>query len=137
MLKACIETVLGVRDRVEIFGDDYDTPDGTGVRDYIHVSDLIAAHLAALDRQRAGGRRLIYNCGYGRGYSVREVVAAVEHIAGSRVRLAIAPRRVGDAAQVVADASALRAELGWAPRYDDLRTIVKHALAWERSRLKA
>jgi UDP-glucose 4-epimerase len=136
LIKVCIEAALGLREHVQIFGQDYPTPDGTGVRDYIHVHDLIAAHLAALDRLRSGTSVMVYNCGYGRGYSVREVVAAVESISGSHLALEVAPPRPGDAARVVADASAIRADLGWKPRYDDLGAIVAHALAWERSRLR-
>lgn len=134
LIKACLETALGQRDHIDIFGDDYPTPDGTGVRDYIHVSDLIDAHLAALDRLRAGAKTLLYNCGYGRGYSVRQVIDAVNRAAGVSLPVRLSPRREGDAAKVVADARAIRAELGWTPRYDDLDTIVAHALHWERSR---
>lgn len=136
LIKVCLEAALGLRERVHIFGHDYPTPDGTGVRDYIHVHDLITAHLAALDGLRSGTPMMVYNCGYGRGYSVREVVATVESISGSHVPLQIDPPRPGDAARVVADASAIRAELGWTPRYDDLPTIVTHALAWERTRAR-
>ena len=136
LIKVCIEAALGLRERVQIFGQDYSTPDGTGVRDYIHVHDLITAHLAALDRLRSGTSTMIYNCGYGRGYSVREVVAAVESITGLSVPLERAPPRPGDAARVVADASAIRADLDWVPQYDDLSAIVAHALAWERLRLR-
>ena len=136
LIKICIEAALGLREGVHIFGEDYPTPDGTGVRDYIHVSDLIAAHLAALDRLRSGSPALIYNCGYGRGYSVREVVSAVERVSGARLNVVVAPRRSGDTARVIADASAIRRDLAWAPRYDDLDAIITHALAWERSRLK-
>ncbi len=135
LIKACLETALGQRDCIEVFGEDYPTPDGTGVRDYIHVSDLIDAHLAALDRLRGGARSLLYNCGYGRGYSVRQVIDAVNRVAGVAPPVRVSPRREGDAAKVVADARAIRTDLGWAPRYDDLDTIVAHALQWERSRL--
>jgi len=137
LIKICIEAALGLRQSVHIFGEDYPTPDGTGVRDYIHVSDLIAAHLAALDRLRSGSAALIYNCGYGRGYSVREVVSAVERVSGKTLNVIVAPRRSGDTARVIADASAIRKDLGWTPRYDDLDAIITHALAWERSRLNA
>jgi UDP-glucose 4-epimerase len=135
LIKICIEAALGLRQRVHIFGEDYPTPDGTGVRDYIHVSDLIAAHLAALDKLRTGSPVLIYNCGYGRGYSVREVISAVERISGTPLDVVVAPRRSGDTARVVSDASAIRNDLGWTPRYDDLDAIITHALAWERSQL--
>ena len=132
LIKVCVEASLGRRDGVEIYGEDYPTPDGTGVRDYIHVSDLIGAHLAALDRLRAGAPYLLYNCGYGRGHSVREVIQAVSRVAGVELSVRVRPRRLGDAATVVADASAIRADLGWTPRFDDLDTIVRHALAWEK-----
>lgn len=132
LIKVCVEAALGRRDGVDIYGEDYPTPDGTGVRDYIHVSDLIDAHLAALDRLRAGAPSLLYNCGYGRGHSVREVIDAVNKAANVTLPVRLRPRREGDAAAVIADASAIRAELGWAPRFADLDTIVRHALAWER-----
>ena len=132
LIKVCVEAALGQRDGVDIYGADYPTPDGTGVRDYIHVSDLIDAHLAALDRLRAGASSLLYNCGYGRGHSVREVIDAVNRAAAVTLPVRVRPRREGDAAAVVADPIAIRADLGWAPRFDDLDTIVRHALAWER-----
>lgn len=132
LIKVCVEAALGRRDGVDVYGDDYPTPDGTGVRDYIHVSDLIDAHIAALDHLRAGASQLLYNCGYGRGHSVREVIEAVERGAGAPLKVRMGPRREGDAASVVADASAIRADLDWRPRFEDLDTIVKHALAWER-----
>lgn len=132
LIKVCVEAALGQRDGVDIYGVDYPTPDGTGVRDYIHVSDLIDAHLAALDRLRAGASSLLYNCGYGRGHSVREVIDAVNRVAAVTLPVRMGPRREGDAAAVVADPSAIRADLGWAPRFDDLDTIIRHALAWER-----
>ena len=134
LIKACLEAALGKRESVEIFGADYPTPDGTGVRDYIHVSDLIDAHIAALDSLKAGQRRLLYNCGYGAGYSVRQVIDAVERVSGRTLNIKVSPRRAGDAASVVADASAIRRDLGWRPKYDDLDTIVAHALAWEQRR---
>ena len=123
---------MGARDGIDIFGDDYDTPDGTGERDYIHVSDLARAHLAALDHLAAGGPSVTLNCGYGRGASVREVLSAVEAEAGVRLRARPAPRRPGDAARLVADARRIRDTLAWRPRHDDLRFIVATALAWER-----
>ncbi len=132
LIKVCLEAAAGKRAGIEVFGDDYPTPDGTGVRDYIHVADLIAAHLAALGHLRTHGGRLLYNCGYGRGYSVREVIDAVERVTGVKLNVKVSPRRPGDAASVVADANALRNDLGWAPRYDDIDTIVSHAWAWEQ-----
>lgn len=133
LIKAAVEAALGKRDRFSIFGADYPTPDGTCVRDFIHVSDLIAAHLLTLRHLRAGGESVTLNCGYGRGFSVRQVIEAVQRVAGQSFHVTEAPRRPGDPAIVVADASRARAMLGWAPRHDDLDRIVADALAWERS----
>jgi UDP-glucose 4-epimerase len=127
---AC-EAVVGKRKEVSIFGTDYATPDGTGVRDYIHVEDLAAAHLNALDYVRAGGESIVLNCGYGHGYSVREVLASVEHVAGKRLVVKEQPRRPGDPPMLIARAERIRAVLGWRPRLDDLNTIVQTALRWE------
>ncbi len=132
LIKVCLEAALGKRDHVDIFGTDYPTPDGTGVRDYIHVADLIDAHIGALDGLKRGAKRMLYNCGYGAGYSVRHVIDAVERASGSKLQINVSPRRPGDAAAVVADASAIRRDLGWAPKYANLDTIVAHALAWEQ-----
>lgn len=132
LIKIACEAVVGKRDGVEIYGDDYDTPDGTCLRDYIHVSDLADAHVVALRRLEQSGESGTFNCGYGRGYSVREVLAAVERAAGARLKVAVGPRRAGDPPALVANADRIRAELGWAPRHDDLDLIVADALAWER-----
>jgi UDP-glucose 4-epimerase len=129
--RACL-AVLGRSDGIDIFGTDYDTPDGTGVRDYIHVSDLTNAHLLALDHLRAGGTSGTYNCGYGRGFSVREVISMVERMAGRPITKHEKPRRPGDSPSLIADASRLRTELSWNPNFDDLSVIVETALAWER-----
>ncbi|MBT9290078.1 UDP-glucose 4-epimerase GalE [Prosthecodimorpha staleyi] len=134
LIKVAVETALGDRPEIQVFGTDYDTPDGTGVRDYIHVADLIDAHVRALDHLRAGNPSLIANCGYERGFSVLEVLKAVERVAGLSLPVRIAPRRPGDSPKVVARSERVRQVLGWAPRWDDLDTIVGHALAWERSR---
>ena len=115
-----------------INGDDYPTADGTCVRDYIHVSDLAQAHLDALRYLRAGGASLTANCGYGRGYSVREVIDTVKRVSGTDFRVDVSPRRPGDPAAIVAAPDRARATLGWQPRYDDLSLIVDHALAWEK-----
>jgi UDP-glucose 4-epimerase len=131
LIKVACEAFLGERDGIDVFGTDYATPDGTGVRDYIHVSDLIAAHGLALDHLRGGGTNLIANCGYARGFSVLEVLRSVERVGGKPLNVRHGPRRAGDSPKVVANAERIRATLGWTPRYDDLDTIVSHALAWE------
>jgi len=131
LLKVACEAALGRRSEVPLFGEDYPTADGTCVRDFIHVSDLAAAHLAALEHLLAGGQSRAFNCGYGRGYSVREVLDAVARISGQALPIRPAGRRPGDAAEVVACAERIRAELGWRPRHDDLEQIVRDALALE------
>ena len=132
LIKVACEVAAGWRAAMEIFGDDYETSDGTCVRDYIHVTDLAEAHLAALRDLETRGRNLTLNCVYGRGYSVRQVLAAVERAAGFALEVCVGPRRPGDVAEIVADASRIRRELGWQPRHDDLDGIVRDALAWER-----
>jgi len=132
LIKVAVETVLGLREKLEVFGDDYPTPDGTCVRDYIHVSDLVRAHSDALRRLRADAPSMTLNCGYGHGFSVLEVVEAVKRVSGVDFKVEMAPRRPGDAARIVADATRAGDALGWKPRFDDLDTIVAHALAWER-----
>lgn len=132
LLKVACEAALGKRPRLSIFGTDYDTPDGTGVRDYIHVDDLARAHLDALKYLRGGGASTILNCGYGHGYSVREVLAAVGREHGSPVPCVEEPRRAGDPPSLVAAADKIRDTLGWQPRHDDLDFIARTSLAWER-----
>lgn len=132
LIKVACEVAVGKRERLRIFGDDYHTRDGTCVRDYIHVEDLAAAHVAALRYLAAGKPSLALNCGYGRGFSVKEVVAAVERAIGSSLAVEIAPRRAGDVAELVADSSMIRRTLAWHPVFDDLDAIVATALAWER-----
>lgn len=132
LIKIACEAALGARSRVDIYGTDYPTPDGTGIRDYIHVSDLVEAHLAALAYLRRGGPPQVANCGYGRGYSVLDVLNAVMRLEGRRFDIHYAPRRPGDAASVVADSTRARRLFGWMPRHDDLDQIVATALAWER-----
>jgi UDP-glucose 4-epimerase len=134
LIKVAVECATGQRPVLELFGDDYPTPDGTCVRDFIHVSDLVDAHVLAFEHLAQGGESLLLNCGYGRGHSVREVLAAVAALAGP-VRVREAARRPGDPASVVADAGALWRTLPWQPRHTDIRQIVASALAWERSRL--
>jgi UDP-glucose 4-epimerase len=131
LIKAAAQAALGVRPRLEIFGRDYDTPDGTCVRDYIHVSDLVGAHVLALAHLRGGGESSVFNCGYGHGYSVLQVIEAVERATGHPVPRRDAPRRAGDPPSIVANADKIRARLGWQPRLDDLDLIVAHAFAWE------
>ncbi|MEO9077795.1 MAG: UDP-glucose 4-epimerase GalE [Rhodanobacter sp.] len=132
LLKVACEHALGKRPSLSIFGTDYDTPDGTGIRDYIHVEDLAAAHLRALDHLRADGESLTLNCGYGHGYSVREVIDAVQRISGRTLTVIEQPRRAGDPPMLIARADRLRERLGWTPRHDDLDFIVRTALEWER-----
>jgi UDP-glucose 4-epimerase len=132
LIKVACEHAAGKRERLEVFGTDYDTPDGTCIRDFIHVSDLADAHLAALDHLRAGGESLTLNCGYGHGYSVREVIDTVERVSGRKLTVVDRPRREGDPVELVAKNGRLVARFGWAPRHDDLDFIVRTALAWER-----
>ena len=129
LIKVACETALGRRDVLPIHGTDYPTRDGTCIRDFIHVADLASAHVAALRYLDQGGQSAVLNCGYGRGFSVREVVAAVEAVIDRRLPVAAGPRRPGDAAEVVADVRRIRAALDWQPAFDDLATIVAHTLA--------
>ena len=136
LIKVAVETALGLRPKIDVFGTDYPTPDGTCIRDYIHVGDLTRAHCDALRHLRHGGPSLTLNCGYGHGFSVLEVIAAVKRAASVDFKVETAPRRAGDPARIVADSSEARSILGWRPRFDDLATIVAHALAWERELMK-
>ena len=135
LTKVAVEHAVGKRPHVSIFGTDYPTKDGTGVRDYIHVEDLASAHLAALKYLRGGGASTTLNCGYGHGYSVREVLNAVERASGRPLVVREEPRRAGDPPSLIASAERVRAVLGWQPRFDDLDQIVRDALNWERSML--
>ena len=132
LIKVACETALGKRMQMEVFGTDYPTHDGTCVRDYIHVKDLARAHMSALSHLRNGGKSNIYNCGYSKGFSVHEVIAAVKRVSGKDFRVKLSPRRPGDPAAIVAASSKIRSELGWVPEHDDLDTIVAQALAWEK-----
>jgi UDP-glucose 4-epimerase len=133
LIKVAVEAALGKRDGVEVFGTDYATPDGTGVRDYIHVSDLAAAHVLALEALiEQPGRSLTMNCGYGRGFSVLEVLDAVDRVTNRTIRRRLSPRRAGDPDSLISDNSRIKATLPWVPQYADLDTIVAHALQWER-----
>jgi UDP-glucose 4-epimerase len=132
LIKRAVQTALGRHTGLDVFGQDYPTRDGTCIRDYIQITDLIDAHMAALAYLRAGGASLICNCGYGRGYSVKEVVEVVKRVSGVDFKVNIAGRRAGDPAAIVAEAELIRRELGWRPQRDDLDAIVKQALDWER-----
>lgn len=131
LIPLVIDAALGRRPPLEVFGDDYPTPDGTCIRDYIHVTDLARAHWAALRNLRAGGASDTFNCGYGRGSSVLEVIEAIRRVSGLAVDVDYVGRRAGDAASLVADTTRIRATLDWEPQYENLDTIVSHALAWE------
>jgi len=132
LTKVACETAVGKRPHVSIFGTDYPTPDGTGVRDYIHVEDLASAHVKALEYLRSGGDSRTLNCGYGHGYSVREVLSMVNRVNGQPIQTVEQPRRAGDPPTLVAKAQQVREVLGWAPQFNDLSVIVQSQLAWER-----
>jgi UDP-glucose 4-epimerase len=131
LLKIAVEAATGQRAKIDVFGTDYPTPDGSCIRDFIHVSDLAQAHRAALSYLHGGGASMTLNCGYGRGYSVLETIEAVRHVSGRNFAVQYAPRRPGDIMTMVADTSRIRATLDWTPQYDGLETIARHALAWE------
>ncbi|WP_377295073.1 UDP-glucose 4-epimerase GalE [Rhizobium sp. SG2393] len=133
LIKAACQAALGILPHVSVFGTDYPTHDGTGVRDYIHVADLVDAHLKAIDHLRDGGASLVANCGYGEGYSVLDVLNAVMRVNGRRFDIRYEGRREGDPAALVADPTVARERLGWEPRYDNLEEIVESALRWERA----
>ena len=132
LIKVAVEAALGLRSHVDVFGTDYPTPDGTCIRDYVHVSDLVAAHFHALDYLRRGGASATINCGYGRGFSVLEVIETVKRVSGVDFRVEFKDRRAGDPARVVGACKRAHSVLKWQPRFDDLQTIVDHALAWDR-----
>ncbi|MCU0954010.1 MAG: UDP-glucose 4-epimerase GalE [Hyphomicrobium sp.] len=131
LIKVACEAALGRRAYVEVFGSDYPTPDGTCLRDYIHVSDLISAHVAALDHLKSGGASGVFNCGYSKGFSVLQVIEAVKRVSGVDFEVRQSPRRAGDPAAIIAGSQKVRDALGWQPQYDDLDEIVRHALSWE------
>jgi UDP-glucose 4-epimerase len=135
-VKVACEASVGKRDSVSVFGTDYPTPDGTGVRDYIHVQDLASAHLLAVDYLAAGGASQTLNCGYGHGYSVREVLKSVERVSGKPLKVIEQPRRAGDPPSLVARSDRIRQVLGWKPQLDDLDGIVASSLNWERKLLR-
>ncbi len=133
LIKAAAQIAIGLRkEKLQIHGGDYPTPDGSAIRDYVHVSDLAQAHLEALGRLRANGGSITLNCGYGRGYSVYEVVDAFRRVTGAPMEYEIGPRRAGDPPQLIADNAAIRTVLDWRPRYDDIDFIVETATDWER-----
>lgn len=132
LIKVAVQAALGQRPHLDLYGDDYPTRDGTCIRDFIHVSDLAAAHLDALAHLRRGGESLTLNCGYGRGFTVREVIDMVKQVTGVDFPVHRQPRRPGDPAAIIANPARIRAVLGWTPRFDDLETIVRTALAWEK-----
>lgn len=132
LIKVACETAIGQRARIDVFGTDYPTPDGTCIRDYIHVTDLVRAHVAALAYLRNGGASDVFNCGYTRGYSVLEVIEAVKRSSGRDFEVRLGPPRAGDPAAIVAASDKIRSVLGWTPELDDLDSIVAHALAWEQ-----
>src|SRR5262249_5285513 len=136
LLKIAVEAATSQRAKIDVFGTDYPTPDGSCIRDFIHVTDLAQAHRAALLYLRGGGNSVTLNCGYGRGYSVLETIEAVRRISGRNFAIPYAARRPGDIMTMVADTSRMRALLDWAPQYDDLDTIATHALAWEEKLLR-
>jgi UDP-glucose 4-epimerase len=133
LIKVASETAVGKRPYMEVFGTDYPTPDGTCVRDYIHVTDLARAHTAALAYLRKGGASDVFNCGYSHGYSVLEVIEAVKRASGKSFEVRLSPRRAGDPATLVAGSEKIRSRLGWAPELADLDRIAAHALAWEET----
>jgi UDP-glucose 4-epimerase len=131
LLKIAVEAATGQRAKIDVFGTDYPTPDGSCIRDFVHVSDLAQAHRAALSYLRGDGNSATLNCGYGRGYSVLETIEAVRRVSGRNFAVQYAPRRSGDIMTMIADTTRIRATLDWTPQYDDLETIAAHALKWE------
>ncbi len=132
LIKVAVEAAIGVRSKISVFGTDYPTEDGTGIRDYIHVEDLASAHIKALDYLKSGGDSVTLNCGYGHGYSVRQVLDTVEKVSQTKLNICEEPRRAGDPPALIATAEKVRSLLNWQPQYDDLEFIVKTSLAWER-----
>jgi len=136
LIPLIVHAAIGKREKIMIFGDDYDTPDGTCIRDYVHVEDLASAHIEALKYLQEGNESDIFNCGYGHGYSVKEVVDAVKSVSGVDFKVEIAPRREGDPAQLVADNAKIQTKMEWKPKYDNLELICQSALDWENKMLE-
>ena len=136
LIKVAAEVAMGKREQLYVFGTDYPTPDGTGVRDYIHVTDLAAAHLSALDYLRDGGDSTLLNCGYGHGFSVRQVIDSVERVSGVSLKVIEKPRRAGDPPALIAAVDKIHKTLEWKPEFNDLDVIVRTALEWERTLMK-
>jgi UDP-glucose 4-epimerase len=132
LITVSLRAALGLREQLNIFGTDYDTPDGTCIRDYIHVDDLVDAHMLALDYLLKENKSRVFNCGYGHGYSVREVVEKVKKVTGVDFRVNETARRAGDPPSLIADSSRIRNELGWTPAHDDLEYIIRTAWQWEK-----
>jgi len=133
LIPICLQAALGQREQVTIFGGDWDTPDGSCIRDYVHVTDLAQAHLLALEHLQSGGPSAVYNMGNGNGYSVKEVIRVAEEVSGRQIKSVVGPRRAGDPARLVAGSDKIKRELGWTPRYAELRTIVQTAWDWHSS----
>ncbi|MFA6630253.1 MAG: UDP-glucose 4-epimerase GalE [Sulfuricurvum sp.] len=133
LIPLIVKAALGKKEKITLFGDDYDTPDGTCIRDYIHVEDLASAHIRALSYLDEGNESDIFNCGYGHGFSVREVIESVKKVSGVDFKVEIAPRRLGDPALLVADNTKIKTSLGWQPQYDDLSLICQTAIDWEKT----
>ena len=132
LIKVALQAATGQREGMQIYGTDYETPDGTCIRDYIHVTDLAAAHARLLDHLRTGGDSAIFNCGYGHGFSVTEVVERVKSVTGVDFPVTLAPRRAGDPPAIIANSARIKSNIGWTPEHDDLNEIVTHAFAWEK-----
>jgi UDP-glucose 4-epimerase len=132
LIPLVLQAASGRRPHINVFGRDYDTPDGTCIRDYIHINDLCSAHWLALNSLLSGGQSQSFNLGNGNGFSVQEVIDTAERVSGRAIRVVDVPRREGDPARLVADASKARHILGWVPQHDDLKTIIEHAWAWEQ-----
>jgi len=136
LLPIVMEAIVGQRDQVEVFGDDYETEDGTCIRDYIHVLDLVEAHLLAFEKISKERDGFYYNVGTGKGHSNREIVQTIEKIAGKKIKVVEKERRAGDVPILIADSSKIKKELGFAPKYSDIDTIIKSALSWHKKQFK-